>query len=377
MIKSITINNYKAFGTNPEWNKLELRPITVVVGKNNSGKSSLLKLISILSTMSYGASSDPISLKNEFGYLGGRFQDLFHNNETSSMTIGLEYEDGNILNLTYLMDKGAMYVQLLDSYSINNKKEFEFIQTNPFKVLIEQTCSTHTNKKNPYAFTTDYIGPLRVSINRNIQSDGNNTDTINVDGKNVCEVMLKSFNTDKRLFRYVADWFEQNLDCPGLTFERNSESSGSFSLAVRHGKATVNVADIGQGISQVLPFIVSTFMEHHADITIVEQPVLHLHPAAHQSVAIRAAESAKDMNRTFLFETHSYNFILALRDMVADPSNPLSPGDVIIYSVEQDEDESWLKPIIIDKSGELSDWPEGVFNESYELLKSIRKHSSK
>lgn len=377
MIKSITVNNYKAFGFDPSGNKLEIRPITIVVGKNNSGKSSLLKLISILSTMSLGVASDPILLKNDSVSLGGRFQDLFHNNETSSMSIGLEYDDGKSFNALYLMDKGTMYVQPSDTNIVNDNNGSDFIQTNPFRTYAEHSNTTHTEGSNPYAFSTDYIGPLRHLIDRNIQSDGNNTDTLSVDGDNVCEVLLKSFNSDKKLFRAVADWFEQNLDCSGLNFERNSESSGSFSLAVRHGKATVNVADIGQGISQVLPLIVSTFMENHADITIVEQPVLHLHPAAHQSVAVRAAVSAKEMNRTFLFETHSYNFILALRDMVSDPANPLTSEDIVIYSVEQDDDESWLKKITVKDNGELSDWPEGVFNESYELLKSIHSRSSK
>ena len=138
----------------------------------------------------------------------------------------------------------------------------------------------------------------------------------------------------------------------------------------------VNLADVGQGIGQVLPLIVSTYMTNHADLTIVEQPVLHLHPAAHQAVARRIAASALTMNRSFLIETHSHNFILALRDMIADASNALSSEDVVIYSVEQDEEESWLKPITIDSSGELSDWPEGVFAESYEILKSIRNHVS-
>ena len=118
-------------------------------------------------------------------------------------------------------------------------------------------------------------------------------------------------------------------------------------------------------------------MEKHADLTIVEQPVLHIHPAAHQSVAVRIVESAIEMGRSFLVETHSYNFILAIRDMVADPSNPLKPENVIIYSVEQDNGDSWLKSITINEYGELSDWPEGVFAESYELLKSIKNHATK
>lgn len=376
MIRSITVNNYKAFGF--ESNTLRLSPVTIVVGKNNSGKSSLLKLLSILATMSDGDSSGPILLQNDSVSLGGRYQDLFHNNDTSSMALQIEYENGEILKFLYLMNEGELYNHLtLHKSDDNGHSISETGQNNPFKPYIKNCTTFSEMTKNPYAFTADYIGPLRHATKRNVQIGSNNDKSLVADGQNVCEILLDSFNSDKKLFRLVSDWLEKNLDCPGLTFERNSESSGSYSLSVRHGNATVNLADVGQGIGQVLPLIVSSYMENHADLTIVEQPVLHIHPAAHQSVAARVAESAKEMKRNFIIETHSYNFILAIRDMIADASNPLTPDDVVIYSVEQDDDESWLKRITIDKFGELSDWPEVVFAESYELLKSIKSHSLK
>jgi len=375
MIKALTINNFKAFGLEP--NTLHLRPVTIVVGKNNSGKSSLLKLLSILATMSDGSSLGPIMLKNDSVSLGGRYQDLFHNDDTSSMTIKLEYENGETLEFRYLMNEGELYNFPLHKRKSNGQSLFERSQNNPFKPYIENIATSGNEIKNPYLFTADYIGPLRHTMKRNIQIGSNNDKSLDADGRNVCEILLESFNSDKKLFKSVAQWLELNLDCPGLTFDRNSESSGSYSLSVRHGDATVNIADVGQGIGQVLPLLVSSYMGNHSDITIIEQPVLHVHPAAHQSIAVRIADSAMSMRRSFLVETHSYNFILAIRDLVADPSNSLTPEDVIIYSVEQDDDESWLKPITMDKYGELSDWPEGVFAESYELLKSIKSHSTK
>jgi len=376
MIKSLTINNYKAFGL--EANTLLLRPVTILVGKNNSGKSSLLKLLSILATMSDGSSLGPIILKNDSVSLGGRYQDLFHNNDTSSMTIQLEYKDGEKIKFLYLMNEGELYNNFSrPKLESSRQSSFVISQDNPFKPYIENVTSSKDNTTNPYLFTADYIGPLRHTMKRNIQIGSNDDKVLIADGQNVCEVLLSSFNSDKKLFRVVAEWLEKNLDCPGLAFERNSESSGSYSLSVRHGDATVNIADVGQGIGQVLPLVVSSYMENHSDLTIIEQPVLHVHPAAHQSVAVRIAESAMRMKRTYLVETHSYNFILAIRDMVADSSNPLTSEDVIIYSVEQDDDESWLKQITLNEYGELSDWPEGVFAESYELLKSIKSHSTK
>ena len=41
------------------------------------------------------------------------------------------------------------------------------------------------------------------------------------------------------------------------------------------------------------------------------------------------------------------------------------------HFVDEDEDGAYLKKITIDSDGMLSSWPEGVFNESYELLNKI------
>ena len=48
MIDSITFSNYKLFKSQQT---LRLKPITVVIGKNNFGKSALLKLPIIIATI--------------------------------------------------------------------------------------------------------------------------------------------------------------------------------------------------------------------------------------------------------------------------------------------------------------------------------------
>ena len=58
-----------------------------------------------------------------------------------------------------------------------------------------------------------------------------------------------------------------------------------------------------------------------------------------------------------------------------DPNIDFSSDDVVIYFVDEDESGSYLKQINIDTNGMLDDWPEGVFNESYEIISRInRKH---
>ncbi len=111
------------------------------------------------------------------------------------------------------------------------------------------------------------------------------------------------------------------------------------------------------------------------DIMLVEQPALHLHPAAHASVAYQLADMAKKLNRKCIIETHSENILLAIRNLVADKSSNLNSDDVIIYFIDSDEEqEAFVQEITIDEMGQLSTWPEGVFSEGFDLLAQIMQH---
>jgi predicted ATPase len=108
-----------------------------------------------------------------------------------------------------------------------------------------------------------------------------------------------------------------------------------------------------------------------ADITIIEQAGLHLHPSAHAHVAYRIAEAAKQTGKTYMVESHSENFVLGLRNMIAHKK--LTPADVAIYYIDHDGESATAQLYEIEKDGSMSDWPSGVFAEDFELLKEINK----
>lgn len=82
MLKEIKIKNYKAFA---EETHIELRPVTVLYGKNSSGKSSLCKLIAVLSKAFSPSAQSRFPLRNDSIVLGTRYEDLFHNNVLSGL----------------------------------------------------------------------------------------------------------------------------------------------------------------------------------------------------------------------------------------------------------------------------------------------------
>lgn len=345
-IQKVKFQNYKAFGN--EYCEMELRPITLIVGKNSSGKSSVLKLLSVLSSV-VEEEYPLLPLSNESVKVGGIYEDLFHNNENTGLKIELEYRNGIKFEAEYAINEGKMFVYQHEILNRNAK-------TDSLKIGV------------------NYIGPIRAAAQRNVEIGSlSRSSMVGRDGGRAFTILLNSYLTDKTLFNEVSQWMSQHLERQELDFERNSPTSGSYSLYVKHGKAKVNVADVGLGLSQVLPIIVQSYVDDGADILAVEQPALHIHPAAHADVIERLALSAKEFNRSCVIETHSKNVLLGLRRMVVDKRYPITADDVIIYFVDIDGDCALMKPIHIDSDGSLDDWPYGVFGEDYELLCDIKR----
>ena len=194
---------------------------------------------------------------------------------------------------------------------------------------------------------------------------------IGYDGAEAYQLLLNSYRTDKVLFNQVSQWMEANLEGQSLDFSHVNNNYGTYTLTVKHNDYLSSVTEVGQGVAQVLPIITQSFVAKPGSINIMEQPALHLHPAAHSKVAYRLGESAKEKGCKYVIESHSENILLGFRHLVVNPEIDFTPDDVIIYFVDSDEDGASLSRITIDDRGELSDWPSGVFGESFDLLRQI------
>ena len=150
--------------------------------------------------------------------------------------------------------------------------------------------------------------------------------------------------------------------------------SEPYHIELRRGKLYVNLTETGMGIGQSLPLITRAYKPCDEEtLIIIEEPESHLHPFAHAQLAQLFAESIKeDKNKKYLIETHSQNFILRLRRLVAE--GYLNENDLGIYYVEFDEEsnEGNLTEIKVDKAGKVDYWPEGIFSETLEETIGIR-----
>jgi predicted ATPase len=127
-------------------------------------------------------------------------------------------------------------------------------------------------------------------------------------------------------------------------------------------------ADIGIGISQVVPVVV-TAMDGADKLSAIEQPELHLHPRIQAELGDLFIEGAKSCGGQFLIETHSEHLILRLlrriRDTgkgTADADQQLRTDDLAVNYIRHVDGCCQITQIDVDVKGEfIQPWPDDFF----------------
>ncbi|PDS26294.1 AAA family ATPase [Flavobacterium branchiophilum] len=354
MVSKIRFKNFKLF---KNWQTLEIKPITILIGKNNSGKTAVLKLPFIINSIIENQKVNTTSkIKNSFPdfiELGTNFIDLVYNRRSVGV---LEFEfETNTDKIFVALSKEGLLNFKLNGEEIN-------LDNNPNLNSLKEVLET-------FKCSIDYIGGIRIEPQYNYNFKGIENEIIGLNGNYAYDILINDLkNNDKTLIRKIDKWYNENFEGWNFDVIENKESTEvNYSIVISNNKIDyINIKQTGQGIHQVLPLITRSFLtEGFPNTIIIEEPETHLHPAAHGNLAERFVDSyIEDNNKQYLIETHSQNFVLRLRRLVAE--GKLKPEDLAIYYVDFKEEEymSVLKPINVSLDGSVNWWPDGVFGET-------------
>lgn len=136
----------------------------------------------------------------------------------------------------------------------------------------------------------------------------------------------------------------------------------------------LDIEDVGSGIGYVLPVLASLV---HDDISLIQQPELHLHPRLQSQLGeaiVKSVENKKDYRAFTLIETHSEHVLLRVMRLIRqsesrknDSKNPLTYDRVsVLYFDPLPSGETQVKRLRLAPDGQLIDrWPGGFFNERF------------
>lgn len=169
-------------------------------------------------------------------------------------------------------------------------------------------------------------------------------------------------------------------------------------LVDERNATSLTLADVGFGISQILPVIVEG-LAGTSDIICVDQPEVHLHPKLqaeiaelmiatrvhdHGSCKIHRHDCCADgspcdaIAKQWIVETHSELLVRRIQSHIAEKN--LTAEEVSVLYVNPTEEGSEIIKLEIDDGGEfIEDWPAGFFDESTaEILRMLRsqRHGS-
>jgi predicted ATPase len=121
----------------------------------------------------------------------------------------------------------------------------------------------------------------------------------------------------------------------------------------------VSLADVGFGVSQIIPVLVSLRVAGKGQLVYLEEPEIHLHPRAQVKLAEILADAAKRGVRV-VAETHSTLLLTAIQTLVA--KGELKPELVKLHWFQRDPKTGVTEVTSTDlnENGAFaqSDWPE-------------------
>lgn len=171
MVEKIRFKNFKLF---KNWQTLEIKPITILIGKNNSGKTALLKLPFLINSIIDEKKINPtFQLNKSFPdliELGTDFIDLVYNRKTIGF-LEFELETKKDKILVALSKDGLLNFKLFNGEEIN--------------LDIEPNIDKYKSDLETFKYNIDYIGGIRIEPQYNYNFKGIENKIIGLNGNYV------------------------------------------------------------------------------------------------------------------------------------------------------------------------------------------------
>ncbi len=212
-----------------------------------------------------------------------------------------------------------------------------------------------------------YLGPLRRKPERDYPWNKSRPGELGIDGSGVINGLLASAlsrskdDDTAQIIQKVSVWLQRMGVAEKIEVKQLGHST-RYEVVVHKDGISANLRDVGIGVSQVLPVITLAFFAPPGATVILEEPEIHLHPLAQAVLAELFVEVSRDRQVQFIVETHSEHLFRRLQTLVARDAG--TRDQCLLYFVERAGADAKLKPLLLDSFGRVNEWPPMFFGDA-------------
>jgi predicted ATPase len=410
-VRRLFLGNFKGIDAE-QW--IEFKPLTIFLGANSSGKSSCIHGLACLSqTIRLPNSTRPLILDDEYADVHlGRFIEVVHNKSykqtiklgVSADPIGVHghwirralgddsreasatYEfsstlrtqemamprlsigfgdvvyDGSLRGGSYVVTDGATETKFERKSGFLLRQNFAGSRQPPIGELqLSAKIMAAQGVIETALESTFYLGPFRQPPLRRYPTRGASPRGVGPLGEGTATLLANEVIQSQRRphIDKVAAWLAVLGVAKALEVARVGRSDLFEVNLTLEDDSRFPIADLGYGLSQVLPVLVQcAFAPEHSTL-LFEQPELHLHKMAARPLVRVFRETIKEKNATIIIETHSPEIVgQVLQDI---RGKRMKKSDVAVYRVSREDGASRVSAIDIDEQGDVYDnWERGI-----------------
>jgi len=215
---------------------------------------------------------------------------------------------------------------------------------------------------------TLYLGPFRQAPQRRYPTRGSNPAEVGAQGEATTTLLANEITRSRRRthIKQISAWLAMLGLGKSLGVTRVGRSD-LFDVNVTLPKegSAFPMADLGYGISQVLPVLTQCSFAPVGATLLFEQPELHLHQLASRPLMRVFIDTIREKGAHIVAETHAPELFAQLLTELRAKTIDLK--DVAVYRVSRSEGKSIFKPVAIDPDTfdvyEL--WEDGLTKDFY------------
>lgn len=357
MLQRLTLKNFKLFDESGI--TIEPGKITVLIGVNGSGKSSVLQSLLLLKQ---SVKTEQIVPAGQF-INAGSFKDIAHGRDSGLLKIGIAatYHDFDLeeqieppIASAGTFDYDASFV---DNLLVSSK------------ATIGGSDGKHlTARKN---YSSNYVDFDHIMVQGIARIDLSPTNQVGYP-LDMAALVANIFSSDPDLAERVSDRLIRVFQRSGRL--RHRLDQGRLATELSDRSRSINLFNEAFGLSQLVILLLALVKAPEGSLVGIEEPENHLHPKAQAGLCDVFVDIATREDKQLILTTHSEHILMGLLTAVAN--GQLRPNDLAVYAFRREDDSARAERLEVNEYGQIAGGLKGFLEADLDEIGELHKWES-